>query len=653
MRLPTALKITEQPSESLYAFATREGINLPEQFVKDGKIHRYRKMGSRHADTMWYSWHAMDGLDVAVFGDWSTGEMWTWKSEGAAASVDFQRYIAEARKAEEENRRKGWADAASKAYARVCAATKADEEHPYLVRKGIKPLGRVYSEGANLLIPMYRDPKDPKSVCSVQTIAPDGSKRFMKGGELGIGIVSDEFGVGDWAYLCEGYATGVSVHEATGEPVFISFSAGRLKAAAEVIRNAYSRRVRVVADNDANGVGEKYAKETGDYVLIPDEGMDANDYAAEYGIERLAELLRHRKNPIVSAAELSKPLPKESYLVKGWMGLGETGCVYGESGSGKSFLTIDLALRVAAGLEWNKCKVKKAQVLYLCGEGYRGLRKRYLGWQQENGGVDVDFWVFPDAFDLDDMNSIVEVNGYIDECGLRPGLIIADTLNRYMKGDENSAQDMRAFLNNIQLLRGDVGCVRLIVHHVGVSPESKGRARGSSAFRGAMDFMFFLSADATGVRTLRQEKMKDAMGDQTYSFSLRRIELQGESDEDGEPITTAIVSAPQRCDVALSDEDKGRLKEYARLWLCGKCQPVSLKDWAEAVSKAEGISKNAAQTALKMRLDGKGNTLTRLLAMGWIEKIADGLAFPAAQLRDVLDGKKETGADEIPDRLRD
>src|SRR5213075_3124403 len=121
-------------------------------------------------------------------------------------------------------------------------AKPADDSHPYLVAKGIKPHGlRVYRgpmalnamkcDGA-LIVPARRAAGE---LVSLSFVAPNGEKRYLNGPRapgcyFSIGKVDGAL------CIAEGYATGASIHEATGLPVAVAFDAGNLVAVARELR---------------------------------------------------------------------------------------------------------------------------------------------------------------------------------------------------------------------------------------------------------------------------------------------------------------------------------------------------------------------------------------------------------------------------------
>jgi putative DNA primase/helicase len=121
-------------------------------------------------------------------------------------------------------------------------------EHPYLSTKGVQAHG-VRSDGAGgLLVPM-RDAAG--NLHSLQTIAADGDKRFLSGGRATGCYHAIGKPKGGALIVCEGYATGASIHEATGQAVAVAFNAGNLQAVALGLRAKYpALKITIAADDD-------------------------------------------------------------------------------------------------------------------------------------------------------------------------------------------------------------------------------------------------------------------------------------------------------------------------------------------------------------------------------------------------------------------
>lgn len=155
--------------------------------------------------------------------------------------------------------------------------------HPYLASKGFPEHRGLVYEG-DLLIPM-RGCRG--ALNSIQTIRPDGAKRFLKGGKASGSVFA--MGSGLETYLCEGFATALSIRAAMAAlyrraRVVVCFTASNLTKVPGTF---------VIADNDSSGTGRRYAEKTGlPWWMPPDTDMDANDFHRSEGIRALADALR-------------------------------------------------------------------------------------------------------------------------------------------------------------------------------------------------------------------------------------------------------------------------------------------------------------------------------------------------------------------------
>lgn len=227
----------------------------------DGKIHRYRVEGDKSGSLNgWYVLHVDSAFSAGAFGSWKTGESQQWcsKSELSLSPQErelWRRKQHEAkllREAELKVVRKQASDKAIylDSIARLAAVSRGDVAnevtHPYLLAKQIKPYG-VKVLKKMLLIPLRNA---SGVITSVQFIQEDGSKRFMTGGE----VAGSYFAMGKHPSVlcvCEGFATGASIFEATGFRVAVAFNAGNLTAVAKVMRDKFPAFIIIIcADND-------------------------------------------------------------------------------------------------------------------------------------------------------------------------------------------------------------------------------------------------------------------------------------------------------------------------------------------------------------------------------------------------------------------
>jgi hypothetical protein len=213
------------------------------------------------------------------------------------------------------------------------------------------------------------------------------------------------------------------------------------------------------------------------------------------------------------ADELLHPT-EPRYLIKDVIEENTTGGLFGESTAGKSFIAVSKACCCATGFPWAGHEVlRPGPVIYYAGEGRQGIPRRVAAWQECHGvTIPKGRFFLPKGrveFDAEGARLVADaVEGLAQQHG-PPVLLLIDTLARAMPAgsDENSAKDMMEFLNAVDSIRDRFGCVALIVHHTGHGEETRTRARGSSAFKAAMDFEI-LADKRKGL--LSWTKMKDA-----------------------------------------------------------------------------------------------------------------------------------------------
>ena len=261
----------------------------------------------------------------------------------------------------------------------------------------------------------------------------------------------------------------------------------------------------------------------GTIVHLKDEAIRTSDVGPDITAEELAEAQK-RLSPreqgskrksfhLIALGEFIRDVRPPNYLIDGVIETETMGVVFGDPGSYKTFVTMDMLACVASGRPWHGHAVKQGPVVYIVGEGRQGIARRVLAWGKHNG-VDVatlPFFVSSAPAALTDQEAAAEVAATIAEITEKQGAPVAvciDTLARnFGSGDENSTADMGAFVTNIDQYLGS-SCVRLIVHHSGLN--DKTRSRGNSALKGALDFEFRMKKRADGIVEMMNTKMKDA-----------------------------------------------------------------------------------------------------------------------------------------------
>lgn len=246
----------------------------------------------------------------------------------------------------------------------------------------------------------------------------------------------------------------------------------------------------------------------------------------------------------VDAFQLVQNPVAPDWLIRKWLTRDSLNCLFGESTAGKSFLAIDWALHVATGLPWQGQKVKPGVVLYICGEGHAGISRRLAAWTQVHG-------LFPEGRFFVSQRAIVlnaagaaAVLAEIQRLAVTLSMIIVDTMAWALEGDENSAEDIGAFMRALGEIRRDTKATVIIVHHTGHG--DKTRTRGSSALRAGVDAEFSVTRDPqTKIGTLMCTKAKDAVPSEPLSYELQSVDLSEDwqdPEDPGEPVTSLVFA---------------------------------------------------------------------------------------------------------------
>lgn len=243
---------------SLYDFGNQHGVCLPSKIICDGRIRRFNPQNGkdRGSDSGWYIGHATADRQWVVVGDWAAGagangKIGVWVSGGGRVdktlSAEIEKKIREAQKQEQ----KLYAEAREKSAKLWDQALPADAQNPYCARKKIEPYAARQLDingEPTLLIPVFdRD----YTLVGLQKINETDGKKFIYGTRLG-GSFCLLGSPQKTLLIAEGWATGCSLHEATGHAVYVAFNCGNLTETARIARDRHpDAEIIVAADQDA------------------------------------------------------------------------------------------------------------------------------------------------------------------------------------------------------------------------------------------------------------------------------------------------------------------------------------------------------------------------------------------------------------------
>lgn len=434
--------------------------------------------------------------------------------------------------------------------------TPAAASHEYIARKLGLPDGlRVYSgslsiagaacEGA-LVLPCYTLAGE---LASLQFVPPEGKKLFLPGRKLppdACLIVGGPVKADGACYIVEGIGQAWSAHQATRAPAVVCFGWGRVAGVAKALRERHkAARFVLVPDVGKENQAAAIARDIhGAWVELPPElgqNGDLNDLHQRDSMKAVAALLEQSKETpqrfrLLTPADLAKR-PSVQWRVRGVLPFDGIAAMFGPSGSGKSFLTLDLLATVASGGEWFGCRVKSAPVLYVALEGEAGISQRIQAHQAKHGPLPDGFRFLLQSLDIRATDDRADLVRAIQAAGWAGGVLCLDTLNRAAPGmDENDSRSMGEVISAAKSLQAELGGLVLLIHHTG-KDATKG-LRGHSSLHAALDAALEVSRDGDR-REWKMHKAKDGEDGEAHPFSLDVVEVG--TDEDGEPITSCVV----------------------------------------------------------------------------------------------------------------
>ena len=250
----------------------------PQVIKPTGLLERFSTQGKRDL-AGWYVLHLHHDGAAGAFGCWRSGIKQTWHSTSGTRTLsaqewqDIRQAITREKARATQERRIQAANAQQEAIKLWLAASPASHAHPYLWKKQVGAYGiRQYND--LLLIPLH---DLDGTLQSVQTIHPDGTKRFLSGtAKQGFFcLLGEKLTHPQGVFLCEGYATGASLYEAYQRPVLVAFDAGNLLPVATAYKTRHpSAILTVCADNDRkNPTNPGLTKARAVCDALPDVGL--------------------------------------------------------------------------------------------------------------------------------------------------------------------------------------------------------------------------------------------------------------------------------------------------------------------------------------------------------------------------------------------
>ncbi|QEO08800.1 bifunctional DNA primase/helicase [Protaetiibacter larvae] len=361
------------------------------------------------------------------------------------------------------------------------------------------------------------------------------------------------------------------------------------------------REVWVAYDNDDAGRkgAEKFtarAKAAGAHAHVLDlarlglsgDGADVSDYLLRCGKvdALLAEMERLRSAPEAGVDEVATAMeaafldlgapqteytaallseddiltaPPLRYVVEPWLPVGMFTSMFGQPGSGKTFVGQDLQNAVRAGIPWHGHDVAPGAVLLLEAEGVQQLQARIVAWNEHHGNPDMAaFRALDVPLDLSTPEGaaalVRTVRGMEAATGERVVLVWIDPAALYMSSSENEDGNRNLALGLNAVAKYLDIAVLVIVH----TNAEGSRARGTDHFRmlsGSHIRVERIDGDMVGVV---QEKVKNTS---PRAVILRPVQIGRSLAFDTEERMSALDYASRKDRAAWTSKVTHRLSE--------------------------------------------------------------------------------------------
>jgi len=313
----------------------------------------------------------------------------------------------------------------------------------------------------------------------------------------------------------------------------------------------------------------------------------AEDIAKEFAPDPLKEAPKPTKTIKIESWDTIQDEPVE-WLIDGVIPKGSFTALYGPPGSFKSFIALDIAEAIATGRTWMGRPVKQTgAVLYLAGEGFGGIGARIkackLHHQTQDGAP---IYIVRHQLNLrssaEDFNALMmAVVTLVEQTGMEFSLAIVDTLARaFGGGNENSSEDMGAFITAMGKVQEFLNCALMVLHHSG-KDAAKG-LRGHSSLLGAVDTeLELLRFDEQMKGVLTISKQKDGADNERFGFEMVEVEIRPAGLGLSDPVVSLAVKAS---DSAVNEMSKKTKNNAGK----GRNQSIEMMS-LETVVKSKGI----------------------------------------------------------------
>lgn len=312
-------------------------------------------------------------------------------------------------------------------------------------------------------------------------------------------------------------------------------------------------------------------------------------------------------------------MPPAGMLVPDWLRDKGFTIVLAQRGTGKTVLTVSLALSVASDSDWMGERVKSGfYSVYLCGEDAENTVSHVEAWcKRHNGGAVPERFTFisdvPDLTSANDCKALAEHIRKFVPVGKR-AVIIVDTWQRATsraQEGQNSDRDMAQAVENLEALAREFNGPALGCFHPPKAVTTT--VMGSSVTENTSTGIWLLTSEAAGLKLEVTRIKGPGLGNFKY-LSHEKV-LLGRYDEFGRQTTgvVAICIGGTQSDVDPREAERAARQAVLNVTLGLLDRGIAVVKWGGAGQKPRDVAKAVWET-YHIRIDGKA-TLDHLSAL--------------------------------------
>lgn len=557
--------MTDDIISKLDAFCYDNGITPPSKWEISDSIIRFKTDGSSESGS--YLLFENDNNYHLRIMDWSKGDT-EFKAatimKDSAGEYNISPSIRKvpndhSKEKFEAERERIHEETAARCKEKYASLRDATSENPYCKSKGILPApGWKEDDRGTLYIPFVNGKGsvdfNPDDITTIESIWIDengkSQKRWAKGGRKKGSYFPIKGELAGQVYLAEGSATAKSIVDATRCTCIMAGDCGNLEHVAKLFPKGI-----VVADNDSGktNAGEDAARKTGlPYILIPEVGMDANDYVVAFGESKLKNLLLPYPPGCHTLSLWLADNPHRSWVLENIFAEGAG--VYQEHGpshGGKTHVKISQQLSLATGTDWMGRRTKQCNVLSLIGESEATEKERIRATLQSRPDISADvleehLFTCTDVFPINEKSGEEKLCNILDFYafyGMKIDIMFIDSLRLYYSGAEIDNDAVSMFVKTLKRIAAKYGMIIVYYCHdrkADKDGKTGDQARGGQSLFDLSDAVHRIHNE-DGVIFYENQKNKISSLDETIYIDIVSCPLDGETDNFGNAAVSAYL----------------------------------------------------------------------------------------------------------------